>query len=85
MENITKPSITRLARRAGVKSISDNCFDTIRDLIGYRLEEVISASLIVNSEHQTKTLMAEDVYEALRLLNYNVTQSTDMGKSTCSK
>jgi histone H3/H4 len=85
MENITKPSITRLARRAGVKSISDNCFDTIRDLIDYRLQEVISASLIVNSERQTKTLMADDVYEALRLLNYNVTQSIDMGKSTCSK
>jgi len=85
MENITRPSITRLARRAGVKSVSDNCFDTVRELIGQRLQEVIAVSLIVNSEHQTKTLMADDVYEALRLLSYNVTQSSDMGTSTCSK
>ena len=31
METITKPSLTRIARRAGVKSLSDDCFDAIRN------------------------------------------------------
>ena len=57
MEDITKPSITRLARRAGVKSVSDDCFNPIRLLIANHLDELVRAALVVNSEHQTKTLV----------------------------
>ena len=85
INDITKPSITRLARRAGVKSVSDDCFDVVRQVIYNRLNEVIQASLVVNSEHNTKTLMSDDVYDALGLLGYNVTQSRELGTSTCSK
>lgn len=85
MEDITKPSITRLARRAGVKSVSDECFNPIRNIISYKMDDIIKTALIVNSEHQTKTLMAEDIYEAFILLKHNVTQSNDLGTTTCSK
>ena len=85
MDGITKPSLTRLARRAGVKSLSDDCYDTIRTMVNKKLNEVVNTSLIVNSEHQTKTLMVEDVYNALSLLGYNVAQSDDLGVTTCSK
>jgi histone H3/H4 len=85
MNDITKPSITRLARRAGVKSVSEGCFNAIRHLIDSRLNELIRTALIVNSEHQTKTLMSEDVYDAFSIIGQNVTQSSDMGTSTCSK
>lgn len=85
MENITKPSITRLARRAGIKSISDDCFDTIRDIVGHQLDEIISTALVVNTEHNTKTLMISDIQDALSILNYNVTHSADVGTSTCTK
>jgi histone H3/H4 len=85
MEHITKPSITRLARRAGVKSMSDDCYSTVYNLAESFLSEVVSASLIVNSEHNTKTLMSVDVYEALRLKGYNIAQSNDLGTATCTK
>lgn len=85
MEDITKPSITRVARRAGVKSVSDECFDPIRNIISYQMDDLIKVALVVNSEHQTKTLMAEDIYDAFTLLKHNVTQSTDLGTTTCSK
>ena len=85
MADITKPSIARLARRAGVKSVSDDCFPTIRHLISNHLTDVISASIVANSEHQTKTLMADDIYDALSLLGQNVTHSNELGTSTCSK
>ena len=50
MENpgFTKPSITRLARRAGVKSMSDDCVDTIRSLIGVELNEIVRMAVILN-------------------------------------
>jgi histone H3/H4 len=85
MENITKPSITRLARRAGVKSLSDECYNNIRNIVHTQLTNIIIAALVVNSEHNTKTLMPEDIYEALRLRGHNVTQSTELGTSTCAK
>lgn len=85
MEDITKPSITRLARRAGVKSVSDECFSPIRLLIAGHLDELVRAALVVNSEHQTKTLMSDDVYDSLELIGSNVTHSSDLGTSTCSK
>lgn len=85
INDITKPSITRLARRAGVKSLSDDCFDTVRQIIYIHLDEIIKASLVVNSEHNTKTLMSDDIYDALGLIGYNVTQSRELGTSTCSK
>lgn len=85
MENITKPSITRLARRAGVKSLSEECYNNIRGIVNAELSDIIIASLVVNSEHNTKTLMPEDIYEALRLRGHNVTQSTELGTATCAK
>jgi len=73
--NITKPSIIRLARRAGVKSMADECNETVKKLIDSYLTEIISTALIVNS----------DIYEALRIRGYNVSQSTDLGTTTCTK
>ncbi len=83
MDYITKPSITRLARRAGVKSVSEDCFPVIHDVIGTTIEEIIGVALRVNSARSTKTLMVEDIYDALRLKGYNVAQSTDLGTGTC--
>jgi len=74
----TKPSITRLSRRGGVKSMSDECYDTIRKIIEHKLTEVVKAVVVVNSEHNTKTIMPNDVYDALQLLNHKVTQSQDL-------
>ena len=85
MERITKPSINRLARRAGVKSLSDNCYDTIRNLIGMELNNIIKTAMIVKSQNQTKTIMTKDIYNALHLLNYNVTESSELNISSCMK
>jgi histone H3/H4 len=82
---ITRPSITRLARRAGVKSVSDDCFNDIRQLISSRMHDVAKNVLLVNSEHQTKTLMADDIYKALTLMNVNLAESSELGTATCSK
>ena len=83
--DITKPSITRLARRAGIKSVSEDCYDLIRKLIEHKLEEILRITKIVNTERQTKTLMADDVYEAIALSGTNLTQSTELGVTTCQK
>ena len=83
MEYITKPSVIRLARRSGVKSLSENCYPVIHEAIGDKIKEIVSTALIVNSARSTKTLMVNDIYDALILNGYNVAQSTDLGTTTC--
>lgn len=82
---ITRPSIVRLARQAGVKSIAEDCYPMIRALIDARLDDIIEKSLRVNEQHQTKTLMADDVYEALALCGEHIAQSSDLGTTTIAK
>ena len=76
IDNISKPSITKLARQAGIKSLSEDCFETVRNLIDEKLNEIVKTILVVNSEHQTKTIMVGDVYKSLQILNYNVAESS---------
>jgi histone H3/H4 len=83
MEYITKPSITRLARRAGVKSISEECYTVIHDSIGATIKDIVGVALIINKSRSTKTLMEDDIHDALRLKGYNTAQSTDLGSGTC--
>ena len=78
---LSKSSITKLARRAGVKSLSEETYNTIRSLIGIKLKDVIKATVIVNDSHQTKTIMGNDVYKALNMLNYNITQSDNLNSN----
>jgi histone H3/H4 len=78
---LTKPAIIKLARRAGVKSVSEDCYDTIRNLIGMKLNEIIRSILITNDTHNTKTIMTSDVYKTLELLGYNITESTELNST----
>ena len=75
---ITKPSITRLSRRAGVKSLSDECHEMIRKIIENKLHEVLNVVVSVNSEHNTKTILSSDIYDSLHILNHKVTASTEL-------
>ena len=85
MEKISKPSISRIARRAGVKSISEECYETIRNLIGMELTSIVKNIILMNNHNQTKTIMVKDVYDTLHLMDYNVTQSNDLNTDSCLK
>lgn len=77
VDGVTKPAMIRISRRAGVKSVADECFPFIRKIIHNKVQDIIETAIIINSEHQTKTLMPEDIYESLRILGYNVAKSND--------
>ena len=74
---LTKPAITRLARRAGVKSMSDECIGPVRNLIAMKLDELITSTIIVNGQHTTKTIMDDHIYQALSFMNINVARTEE--------
>jgi len=85
MDHIAKPSLVRLARKAGIKSMSDDCYPEVYKLITTNLDKIIATALIINSENGTKTLMNNDLYQAMKINGYIVAESTDLGTNTCAK
>ena len=82
---LARPSLMRIARRGGIKSLSEDCYPEMRDIVNNQLEEILRVAMIVNGEKHTKTLMVEDIYETLALMGHHVTRSSDLGTTTCSK
>jgi histone H3/H4 len=78
MDNISKPSINRIAKLAGIKSMSDDCYDLIKNIMFEKLDDIIKIAIITNSERQTKTLMVEDIYNALNIIEDNNLSKTSM-------
>ena len=74
----TKPAITRLARRSGVKSMSEDCIPLIQSLISIELNNVLRIIDIVNKQNNTKTIMPTDFYNALKFNGKNILESNDL-------
>jgi len=79
---ITKPSITRLARVAGIKSISDDVYPYIRALAESKIRDICGDVLNIS---QTKSVMVEDIYNALKIRGENLTYSKDIGIKSLEK
>lgn len=63
---ITKPAIRRLARRGGVKRISDLIYDEARNVLKEFLEGVVKDSVTYTEHAKRKTVTALDVIYALK-------------------
>lgn len=63
---ITKPAIRRLARRAGVRRISELIYKETRDVLRIFLTNVIRDSMIYMEHARRRTLTAKDVVYALK-------------------
>ena len=74
----TKPAITRLARRSGVKSMSEDCIPIIQSLISLELNNVLRIIDIVNKQNNTKTIMPTDFYNALKFSGKNMLETNDL-------
>lgn len=84
-ELFTKPAILRIARKAGVKNLSEECYEPVRSLLGAELEEILRISLYINEINNTKTITMDDICDSLRLLGRNMAKSEDLSIASCSK
>jgi histone H3/H4 len=68
----SKPSILRLARKAGIKCVSDECYELISSMIHARIQEIVEDSVLVKNQRGGKVLTQADIQEALLLRGINV-------------
>ena len=84
MTKIVKPSILRIAQRAGAKSLTDESYDKIREIIRDKLSEILTTTITVNRNNGTKTIMQKDLYTALELRGHKVMKSDSLSSAKCS-
>ena len=82
MNGITRPPLKRLARRAGVRSMSEQCAPLLRQLVALELNRIMRFTSVVNQQHNTKTVMIDDLYNALQLMGINVAHMDHKSKKT---
>lgn len=66
IEGITKPSLRRLARRGGVKRVSQLMYDESRDVLKGFLEAVLRDAVTYTEYANRKTIGSLDVVHALK-------------------
>ena len=66
IQGITKPAIRRLARRGGIKRISDLIYEETRDILKVFLENVIRDAVTYTEHAKRKTVTTMDVIYALK-------------------
>ena len=63
---ITKPAIRRLARRGGVKRISNSIYEEARIVLKNFLESIIRDAIVYTEHARRKTVIAMDIIYALK-------------------
>lgn len=70
--NVSKDSIKRLARKAGIKYLSNLIYDEVRGVIVVWLEQIISKAIIYAQYRNKVTVSLDDVLEATRFLGWKI-------------
>ena len=66
VKGITRGSIRRLARRGGVKRISGELYDEVRDVLKTFVDGVVRDAVAYTEHAKRRTVTAVDVVNALR-------------------
>lgn len=66
IQNVSKGSIRRLARRGGVRRISGLVYGETRVVLHKFLSQVVSTAIIYTSHRKAKTVSANDVVYSLK-------------------
>ena len=73
MEKLPKTVVTKMARKAGIKTISDDTESIIIDIVNNTLSDVLKHSIIASEEVDSKILSKKNIIDGMSLMNINVT------------
>ena len=79
-KSITGPALQRLARQGGVKTMSGECIDVIRNLLLLKTGIICDAVIVVNNQGGTKTIMSSDIYNAMQYLGIRLAKAEKFGE-----
>ena len=68
IQGITKPALQRLCHRAGIKRISDNIYEVLRDNIKTYMEKILQKVVVFTEREQRRTVKVKDLEAALNMM-----------------
>ena len=72
MSDISKQGIIRLARKAGVKSLSASCIPLMRKLMSEKIENLLKLIIILSENNNHKTIGVDNLIKALEYDGVNL-------------
>ncbi len=63
----TKPSILKLARKAGVKSLSEDAYPVIDTILAARIEQLVRDGLHIHQMRGARVLTCDDIQKGAEL------------------
>jgi histone H3/H4 len=75
-KELSDDNILKLCKKAGIKSISNDSYDKIREIIDFKLDNILSISIMLKNNDNTprETFMVKDLKKSLNHLDYNITE-----------
>lgn len=65
IKGITNPSIRRLSRKAGITTVGNSVYSSIRNTTKEYVTEIMKDAIIYKNYRKAKTVTVEDIYYAL--------------------
>lgn len=73
MEKLPKTVVTQMARKAGIKTVSDDTESIIIDIVNDTLTDVLRHSIIASEEVDSKILSKKNIIDGMSLMDINIT------------
>lgn len=69
---IKNTALNRLSKRAGVKTISNDVYPIIHDILTNKIIEISDIIKFVNAENGTQNIMIKDLQKTFELMGINI-------------
>tara|TARA_Y200000002_G_scaffold347705_1_gene323077 strand:- start:426 stop:671 length:246 start_codon:yes stop_codon:yes gene_type:complete len=69
---IKNTSLNKLSKRAGVKTLSNNSYPIIHDILTNKMIEITNIIKSVNTENGTKNIMLKDLETTFEIMGINI-------------
>lgn len=85
MDLIPDQPLKRLAKKAGVKSISKKCYKKANLLIDTQIIELMKKITTITDNRDCKTISEEDFIKCMKMIGINITTSSCLGTRIVNK
>ncbi len=75
--HISSTSLLRLSHKAGIKTMTEDCYEVINEIVKYKVNQIIDISSKISDDRKKKMIMPDDLHFALNILGINVVKMAE--------
>jgi histone H3/H4 len=75
--HISSTSLLRLSHRAGIKTMTEDCYEVINEIVRHKMNQIIDISSKISDDRRKKMIMPDDIHFSLNMLGINVVKMAE--------